>query len=90
MYAFTKMHGLGNDFIMLDCIANPAPSDFMLAELSQRVCDRHFGVGGDGLILILEDDEADYRMRMFNPDGSESEMCGNGIRCFGKYLSMSE
>ncbi len=84
--AFTKMHGLGNDFIMLDCIDNPAPSDLILGDLAQRVCDRHFGIGGDGLILILHDDEADYRMRMFNPDGSESEMCGNGIRCFGKYL----
>ncbi|MBW3635050.1 MAG: diaminopimelate epimerase, partial [Armatimonadetes bacterium] len=84
--SFTKMHGLGNDFVMLDCIRHAAPPEAALSDLSQRVCDRHFGVGGDGLILILEDDEADYRMRMFNPDGSESEMCGNGIRCFGKYL----
>lgn len=83
---FTKMHGLGNDFVMLDCISNPAPPEEVLSDLSEKVCDRHFGIGGDGLILILEDDEADYRMRMFNPDGSESEMCGNGIRCFGKYL----
>jgi diaminopimelate epimerase len=85
-YTFTKMHGLGNDFVMIDCIKYPAPDEAVLPELSQKVCDRNFGVGGDGLILILEDDEADYRMRMFNPDGSESEMCGNGIRCFGKYL----
>ncbi len=83
---FTKMHGLGNDFVMLDCIRFPAPSEAVLPDLAVKVCDRHFGVGGDGLILILEDDEADYRMRMFNPDGSEAEMCGNGIRCFGKYL----
>lgn len=83
---FTKMHGIGNDFVMLDCIRNEAPDEEILSDLSQRVCERHFGVGGDGLILILEDDEADYRMRMFNPDGSESEMCGNGIRCFGKFL----
>ncbi|RYG73064.1 diaminopimelate epimerase [bacterium] len=83
---FVKMHGLGNDFVMVDCIANPAPDEAILSDLSEKVCDRHFGVGADGLILILEDDEADYRMRMFNPDGSESEMCGNGIRCFGKYL----
>ncbi|PQV64192.1 diaminopimelate epimerase [Abditibacterium utsteinense] len=82
---FTKMHGLGNDFVMLDCIKFPAPPDHILAQLSEKVCDRHFGVGADGLILILEDDEADYRMRMFNPDGSEG-VCGNGIRCFGKYL----
>jgi diaminopimelate epimerase len=83
---FVKMHGLGNDFVMVDCINNPAPEEAILSELSEKVCDRNFGVGADGLILILEDDEADYRMRMFNPDGSESEMCGNGIRCFGKYL----
>jgi diaminopimelate epimerase len=83
---FVKMHGLGNDFVMVDCINNPAPDEEILSALSEKVCDRHFGVGADGLILILEDDEADYRMRMFNPDGSESEMCGNGIRCFGKYL----
>ena len=84
--AFSKMHGLGNDFVMLDCIRNEAPAEETLLELSQRICDRHFGVGADGLILILEDDVADYRMRMWNPDGSESEMCGNGIRCFGKHL----
>jgi len=83
---FTKMHGTGNDFVMLDCIHGEAPAEDSLSELAERVCDRHFGVGADGLILILEDDEADYRMRMFNPDGSEAEMCGNGIRCFGKYL----
>lgn len=83
---FTKMHGLGNDFLMLDCIKHEAPPEEVLSDLSEKVCERHFGVGGDGLILILEDEEADYRMRMFNPDGSESEMCGNGIRCFGKYL----
>jgi len=83
---FTKMHGTGNDFVMLDCIHGDAPAEETLSDLAQRVCDRHFGVGADGLILILEDDEADYRMRMWNPDGSEAEMCGNGIRCFGKYL----
>lgn len=84
--AFTKMHGLGNDFVMVDCIRQETPPEEILSALSEAVCDRHFGIGGDGLILILEDDDADYRMRMFNPDGSESEMCGNGIRCFGKYL----
>ncbi len=83
---FVKQHGLGNDFVMLDCISHDAPPEEILSGLSQKVCDRHFGIGGDGLILILEDDDSDYRMRMFNPDGSESEMCGNGIRCFGKYL----
>jgi diaminopimelate epimerase len=80
------MHGLGNDFVMLDCIQNPAPPEEIMSEFAEKVCDRHFGIGGDGLILILEDDDADYRMRMWNPDGSESEMCGNGIRCFAKYL----
>ena len=85
---FIKMHGLGNDFIMLDCINAPMPPETMLSGLAERVCARHFAVGGDGLILIMQDDEgdADYRMRMWNPDGSESEMCGNGIRCFAKYL----
>ncbi|HEY0075122.1 MAG TPA: diaminopimelate epimerase [Abditibacteriaceae bacterium] len=83
---FVKMQGLGNDFIMVDCLETALPPEENLGALSEAVCDRHFGVGGDGLILILPDDNANYRMRMFNPDGSESEMCGNGIRCFGKYL----
>lgn len=80
------MQGLGNDFIMVDCLEATLAPEEKLGALSEAVCDRHFGVGGDGLILILPDDNANYRMRMFNPDGSESEMCGNGIRCFGKYL----
>ena len=80
------MQGLGNDFIMVDCLDKALPPEEKLPALSEAVCDRHFGVGADGLILILPDDNANYRMRMFNPDGSESEMCGNGIRCFGKYL----
>ena len=83
---FVKMHGLGNDFVMVDCLQNPLPPEESLERLSEAICDRNFGVGGDGLIFILPDSEADFRMRMFNPDGSESEMCGNGIRCFGKYL----
>lgn len=83
---FVKMHGLGNDFVMVDCLQTPAPTEETLSALSEAVCDRHFGVGADGLILILRDSETQFRMRMFNPDGSESEMCGNGIRCFGKYL----
>lgn len=84
--SFVKMHGLGNDFVLMDCLQTTPPPDDRLNAMSQAICDRHFGVGGDGLILILPDHQADYRMRMFNPDGSESEMCGNGIRCFGKYL----
>ena len=85
---FIKMHGLGNDFIMLDCIKHPTPAEAVLPVLAERVCERHFAVGGDGLITISHDEEgeADFRMRMWNPDGSESEMCGNGIRCFAKYL----
>ena len=85
---FIKMHGLGNDFVMLDCIKNPQPPETMLSALAEKVCMRHVAVGGDGLITIARDEEgeADFRMRMWNPDGSESEMCGNGIRCFAKYL----
>ena len=83
---FVKMQGLGNDFVIVNCLESAPPPDEKLAALSQAVCDRHFGVGGDGMIFILPDDNSHYRMRMFNPDGSESEMCGNGIRCFGKYL----
>jgi len=80
------MHGLGNDFVMIDCLQSPMPPEEQMSALSEAVCDRHFGIGGDGLILLLPDESADYRMRMWNPDGSESEMCGNGIRCFAKYL----
>lgn len=83
---FSKMHGLGNDFVMLDCLDGLPIEESKIGALSEAVCTQHFGVGGDGLILILPDEESDYRMRMWNPDGSESEMCGNGIRCFAKYL----
>ena len=81
---FTKLHGLGNDYIYVDCIHQPPPRD--PAGLSRTISDRHFGVGGDGLILICPSERADVRMRMFNADGSESEMCGNGIRCVAKYV----
>jgi diaminopimelate epimerase len=84
---FTKMHGLGNDYIYFDCIANPdlIPNP---GKVAPRLSDRHFGIGGDGIVLILKADAngADYRMRMFNSDGSEAEMCGNAIRCVAKYL----
>ncbi|MFQ8599171.1 MAG: diaminopimelate epimerase, partial [Oscillospiraceae bacterium] len=80
---FTKMHGCGNDYIYINClqrqIADPA-------WLSKRLSDRHFGVGGDGIVLICPSETADARMRMFNADGSEGSMCGNAIRCVGKYL----
>jgi diaminopimelate epimerase len=79
---FTKMQGIGNDYVYVngftETVADPA-------DLAQRIADRHFGVGGDGLILILPSDRADVRMRMFNADGSEAEMCGNGIRCVAKF-----
>jgi diaminopimelate epimerase len=81
---FTKMHGIGNDYIYVDCFRNPMPHD--PAGLSRKISDRHCGVGGDGLILICPSDKADARMRMFNADGSEAEMCGNGIRCVAKYV----
>src|SRR5262245_60747300 len=81
---FTKMHGIGNDYVYLDCVRNPVPAD--PAALSRAVSDRHFGIGSDGLILICGSDKADARMRMFNADGSESEMCGNGLRCVAKFV----
>src|SRR5213593_4185549 len=81
---FTKMQGCGNDYIYVDCFRTPPPRD--PAALSRAISDRHFGVGADGLILICPSDKADARMRMFNADGSEAEMCGNGIRCVAKYV----
>jgi diaminopimelate epimerase len=81
---FTKMHGAGNDYVYLDCFRQPMPHD--PAGLSRAISDRHRGVGSDGLILICPSDRADARMRMFNADGSEAEMCGNGIRCVAKFL----
>ncbi len=80
---FTKMQGLGNDYVYLDC-TKAVPED--LPALAVKVSDRHFGVGSDGLICICASDKADFRMRMFNADGSEGEMCGNGIRCVGKFV----
>ena len=81
---FTKMHGAGNDYIYVDCFANSVPND--QAEVARRISDRRYGVGADGLILIHPSEIADARMQMFNADGSESEMCGNGIRCVAKYV----
>lgn len=81
---FTKMHGAGNDYIYVDCFAQPVPQE--LPALARAVSDRHTGIGADGLILILPSEQADARMRMFNADGSEAEMCGNGIRCVAKYV----
>ena len=81
---FTKMHGIGNDYVYVDCVRNRPPAD--PAALSRAISDRHFGVGSDGLILICPSGTADARMRMFNADGSESEMCGNGLRCVAKFV----
>jgi diaminopimelate epimerase len=82
---FTKMHGIGNDFVVVNALSGGI-DESRLHELSRKVNERKFGVGADGLILVLPSKIADYRMRMFNPDGSEAEMCGNGIRCFAKYV----
>ena len=80
---FTKMEGCGNDYVYINCFEEKVENPEKLAiEMSER----HFGVGSDGLILIMPCEEADFRMRMFNADGSESEMCGNGTRCIGKYV----
>jgi diaminopimelate epimerase len=84
---FTKMHGIGNDFVMVNCLGADGPA--LLAEAEKQsvsLCDRKFSVGGDGVIALLPGRNTDFEMRMFNPDGSESEMCGNGIRCFAKFL----
>jgi len=82
---FTKMHGIGNDYVYVNCFDVPFPKD--PAKLAQKMADRHFGVGGDGLILICPSDAgADARMRMYNVDGTEAEMCGNGLRCVAKHV----
>ena len=82
---FVKMHGLGNDFVVVDCISHDYDVE-ALVEHAQELCKRSFGIGADGLILVLPGTKAPYRMRIINSDGSEPEMCGNGIRCFAKYL----
>ncbi len=82
--SFTKMHGAGNDYVYVDCFAHETPADPSAVAIA--VSDRNKGIGGDGLILICPSDIADAQMRMFNSDGSESEMCGNGLRCVAKYV----
>ena len=82
---FTKMHGAGNDYVYINCFDEPVPRD--IPKTAIAISDRHTGVGGDGLVLICPSEVADARMRMFNADGSESEMCGNAIRCVAKYVS---
>ncbi len=79
---FTKMQGAGNDFILVE--TNDIQRDW--SQVAIAICDRHFGVGGDGLLLVLPSDTVDFQMRVFNPDGSEAEACGNGLRCLAKYV----
>lgn len=83
MIKFTKMQGLGNDYVYMDAINQHIENESSLAKF---VSNRHFGIGSDGLILICKSDVADFKMKMFNSDGSEAEMCGNGIRCVGKFI----
>lgn len=85
---FIKMHGAGNDYIYIDCFQEAVGGE--LSALARRMSDRHTGVGGDGLVLILPGEEAPVRMRMFNVDGSEAEMCGNAIRCVAKYVAEAQ
>lgn len=84
---FTKMHGLGNDFILIDCINSRLKAQNLnLEDLSRKLCNRRFGIGADQLLLLYPSEIADFRMGIFNADGSEVEMCGNGIRCLAKYI----
>lgn len=86
---FTKMQGAGNDYVYIDALGRKEsviPDTLNLPALARRISDRHFGVGGDGLILIMPSDIADFRMRMYNADGTEAQMCGNGARCVAKYV----
>lgn len=84
MIKFTKMHGAGNDYVYVNCFAAVDLGD--VPELARAMSDRHFGIGGDGLVLICPSERADARMRMYNADGSEAEMCGNAVRCVAKFV----
>ena len=83
---FVKMHGAGNDYIYIDAVSDPASMPDDPNTLSVKISDRHFGVGSDGLVVIMPSEVADFRMRMFNADGSEAQMCGNATRCIGKFV----
>jgi diaminopimelate epimerase len=86
---FTKYHGLGNDFILIDNRSTSTPT--ITPDQAIQLCDRHFGIGADGVIFVLPGgDDTDYTMRIFNSDGSEPEMCGNGIRCFAGFVAELE
>lgn len=82
-FEFTKWQGTGNDFVLIDCLDKP---EDRYAAAAKEICDRHYGIGADGILLVLPSDKADIRMRIINADGSEAEMCGNGIRCFARYV----
>ncbi len=84
MIKFTKMHGLGNDYVYIDCTKNEEPKNII--DLAKFVSNRHFGIGSDGLILICPSSTCDFQMKMYNYDGTQAQMCGNGIRCVGKYV----
>lgn len=83
---FSKWHGLGNDFVIVNCFEESVNNAPLIAK---KICDRHFGVGADGLVLVLPSLKADFRMQIFNSDGSEAQMCGNATRCFSRYVSLS-
>ncbi|MBI5205185.1 MAG: diaminopimelate epimerase [Nitrospirae bacterium] len=84
---FTKMHGLGNDFILIDCLSQALGAQrSALSSLSKNLCNRRFGIGADQILLLYSSKNADFKMRILNADGSEVEMCGNGIRCLAKYI----
>ena len=80
---FTKMQGIGNDYVYVNCFEETVADPERVSEI---ISDRHFGIGADGLVLIMPSDKADFRMRMFNADGSEGNMCGNATRCIGKFV----
>ncbi len=82
-FSFTKMHGIGNDFVVIDCRENDIAT---IEDFAVRLCDRHYGIGADQALLVYNSSVADFRMDIYNADGSKVEMCGNGIRCFAKYL----
>ena len=82
-FEFTKWQGTGNDFVLIDCMQK---SEEPYVKAAKEICDRHYGIGADGILLVLPSDKADIRMRIINADGSEAEMCGNGIRCFARYV----
>ena len=84
MFSFCKMQGTGNDFVIIDCMENQF--EYSLPVLAKFLCDRHYGVGADGIILVDKSEVADFKMRIFNSDGTEAQMCGNGIRCLAKYV----